>query len=193
METNEMTPEKSLQIISDAIAKSRRDFEKNAGIPMIIWGAVVTVFSFAIWFLTKNTENALWNFLWFGVPVAGCILSAIILKGKYPKGNGNVISRSLGQIWIVYGIFATVLSAAFSIMTAPQYIGYITAVLLGFAAAMTGILLKNRFITVGGFITGIGCTIALFLVQQYDSTLFFAGAAALNLLIPGIMMNRKAN
>ena len=188
-----MTPEKSLRIISDAIERSRRDFEKNAGTPMIIWGSTVIVFSVAVWLLVENTANLMWNFLWFGVPVVGIILSSMILKGKCRESKGNFISRSLGQIWIAYGIFATVLSAAFSIMAAPQYIGYITAVLLGFAAAMTGIILKNRFITTGGFITGIGCTIALFLVQKYDSTLFFAGAAVLNLLIPGIMMNRNGN
>lgn len=193
MEANEMTPEKSLQIISDAIAKSRRDFEKNSGTPMIIWGTVVIVFSLAVWFLTRTTGNVCWNFLWFGVPVVGAVLMASMPKGRCPENTGNFISRSIGQIWIAYGIFATVLSAAFSIMAAPHYIGYITAVLLGFAAVMTGVILKNRFITVGGFVTGIGCTIALFLVQQADSTLFFAAAAILNLLVPGIMMNRKAN
>ena len=193
METKEMTPEQSLQIISDAIAKSRRDFEKNSGTPMIIWGAVVIAFSLAVWYLTKSTGNDLWNFLWFGVPVVGVVLTSLLLKDRCPENTGNFISRSIGQIWIVYGVFATVLSAAFSIMAAPQYIGYITAVLLGFAAAMTGIVLKNRFITAGGFITGIGCTIALFLVQQTDSTLFFAAAAVLNLLVPGILMNRKAD
>lgn len=36
METNELTPEKSLQIINEAIEKSRKDFEKNSGSPMII-------------------------------------------------------------------------------------------------------------------------------------------------------------
>ena len=36
METNEMTPEQSLQVISDAIAKSRKDFERKAGTPMIL-------------------------------------------------------------------------------------------------------------------------------------------------------------
>lgn len=193
METKEMTPEQSLQVISDAIAKSRRDFEKNSGTPMIIWGAVVIAFSFAVWYLTKSTENVLWNFLWFGVPVVGVALTSLLLKDRCRENTGNFISRSIGQIWIVYGVFATVLSAAFSIMAAHQYIGYITAVLLGFAAVMTGIFLKNRFVTAGGFITGIGCTIALFLVQQADSTLFFAAAAVLNLLVPGIMMNRKAN
>jgi hypothetical protein len=63
METNEMTPEKSLQVISDAIARSRKDFEKNAGAPMILWGVVVLVFSIVIWLLLRSTENHMWNIL----------------------------------------------------------------------------------------------------------------------------------
>lgn len=192
MNTNEMTPEQSLQVISDAIAKSRRDFEKNAGTPLILWGSVVVVFSFVVWILLKMTGNISWNFLWFGVPVAGWPLSAILLNGKCAKGGNSFISRSIGQIWIAYGVFATVLSAVFAFLH-PEYIGYCTAILLGFASTITGLVLKNRFITAGGFITGLGCTIALFLVQKNDVTLFFAAAALLNLIIPGVMMNRKSN
>lgn len=192
METNEMTPEQSLQVISDAIAKSRRDFEKNAGTPLVLWGCVVTLFSIVVWILLKVSGNVNWNFLWFGVPVVGWPLSSILLKGKCAKGGNSFISRSLGEIWIAYGVFATVLSAVFAFLHL-EFIGYFTAILLGFASTITGLVLKNRFITAGGFITGLGCTIAFFIVQKNDVTLFFAAAALLNLIIPGVMMNRKSN
>jgi uncharacterized membrane protein (DUF106 family) len=63
MEANDMTPEKSLQLISEAISKSRRDFEKNSGTPMIIWGITLMVFSLIIWLILRTTGNPLWN-LW---------------------------------------------------------------------------------------------------------------------------------
>ena len=63
METNGMTPEQSLQVISDAIAKSRKDFERNAGTPMILWGVIVLIFSIVIWLLLRTTDNLMWNFL----------------------------------------------------------------------------------------------------------------------------------
>ena len=53
MDTNEMTPEKSLQVITEAISRSRRDFEKNAGKPMILWGVIVMIFSFITWGVFK--------------------------------------------------------------------------------------------------------------------------------------------
>ena len=191
MEANSMTPEKSLQIISEAIAKSRRDFEKNAGTPLLTWGCIVLIFSILIWSILKESDNASWNLLWFGIPVVGWPLSMLQSKGKQRESNTTFISKTLGQIWVAYGIFATVLSAAFTFIE-PSLIGFMTAVLLGFAATMTGIILKNNYITAGGLITGIGCTIALFFVESLDATLLFGVAAILNLIIPGYMMNKKA-
>ena len=118
METHEMTPEKSLQIINDAIEKSRKDFEKDAGYPMIIWGTVVLVFAIAVCIMLGKTGNASWNFLWFGIPVIGWPVSAILLKDRCRNGGKSFLSRSIGQIWITYGIFATVLCVVFA-FTAP--------------------------------------------------------------------------
>ena len=192
MENNTMNPEKSLHIINEAIEKSRKDFEKDAGTPMVIWGTVVLLFSTAVWIMLKYTGNPAWNFLWFGIPVIGWPLSSILLKGKCRNRGKSFISRTLGQIWVAYGIFATVLSAVFAFM-APQFTGYITAVLLGFAAVMTGLILKNRYITAGGYITGLGCTIAIFFSQNEFIPLYFAAASVLNLIVPGIMMNKTAD
>lgn len=192
METNELTPEKSLQIINEAIEKSRKDFEKNSGSPMIIWGSVVLIFSIVILLLLKMTGNLSWNFLWFGIPVLGWPLSSLLLKGKCNNGGKSFISNTIGQVWITYGIFATVLSVVFAFM-APQFTGYITAVLLGFSAVMTGLILKNVYITAGGFITGLGCTVALFFANNEIIPLFFAIASILNLIVPGIMMNKRAH
>ena len=192
METANMTPERSLQIINDAIEKSRKDFEKDAGSPMIIWGAVVLVFSLAVCAMLNLSGNLKWNFLWFGIVVVGWPLSAILLKGKCKQGGKSFISRTIGQVWISYGIFATVLSTVFAFV-APPFTGYITAVLLGFAAVITGFVLKNNYITAGGFVTGIGCTIALFFTPVEFTPLFFTIASILNLIVPGIMMNKKVN
>lgn len=192
METNELSPEKSFKIINEAIEKSRKDFEKDAGSHMILWGAVVLVFSLAVCVMLNLTGNLNWNFLWFGIVLVGWPVSAILLKGKCKQGGKTFISRSVGQIWISYGIFATVLSSVFAFV-APQFTGYITAVLLGFAAVMTGFILKNNYITAGGFITGIGCTVALFFTPVEFTPLFFTIASILNLIVPGIMMNKKVN
>ena len=191
MKENNMSPEKSLKIISEAIAKSRRDFEKNAGTPLITWGCIVLIFSLLIWFVLRETKDLFWNVLWVGVPIIGWPLSHAQSKATPIENANGFINKLLGNIWITYGIFATTLTAAFAFI-APPYGGFITAVLLGFAATITGIVLKNNCMKIGGIVTGIGCTIALFYIEKWDASLLFAFAAIVNLITPGIIMNRKA-
>lgn len=190
MEANEMTPEKSLQVISDTIAKSRRDFERNAGKPMILWGLVVLVFSIVIWITLRTTGNLMWNMLWFGIPVVGWPLSHILLKDKEVKGAKNFVNDTIGQIWISYGIFAVVIALAL-IFIASEYIGVITLALLGYGAVMTGFVLRNNYVIAGGFITGICGVVALLMFKTVDVTAVFIVASFFSLILPGIMMNRK--
>ena len=185
-----MTPEKSLQVISDAIAKSRRDFEKNAGAPMVLWGVVVLVFSVVVWIMLRTTGNLMWNCLWFGIPVVGWPLSHFCLKDKCVKGAKNFVNDTVAQIWVSYGIFAVVIAIVL-MFVAPEYIAGITMALLGYGTAMTGMVLKNNYITSGGYITGIGCVAALFLLKTVDATAIFVVASIVSLILPGLMMNCK--
>lgn len=188
MEANDMTPEKSLQLISEAISKSRRDFEKNSGTPMIIWGITLMVFSLIIWLILRTTGNPLWNLLWFGIPAIGCPATRILTKGPKVNGAKNFINATIGQIWIGYGIFA-VATALTLVFTMPQLTGPVNIAMLGYGSFMTGMLLKNRYITAGGIITGIGGVAALAILKTYDATLMFTLASLTSLIIPGIMMN----
>lgn len=190
METNEMTPERSLQIISDAIARSRRDFEQNGGTPMILWGAVVFVFAFLTWGLVKMTGDNLWFLLWFGVPVVGVPLTSIVMGKDRPKPAKNFTTKIFVHVWTFYGIFAAALAIAFSFI-APEYIAFATAVLMGFATSIMGLILNNKWIMAGGLVTGIVCPILLCLVSSEELNLLFALIALVDLILPGVMMNRK--
>ena len=190
METNEMTTEKSLQIIGDAIAKSRRDFERNAGKPMILWGTIVMLFSILTWGVFRLTGDPVWFCLWFGVPLVGYPLTVLIVKKDKNKTTKNFVNQTLGQVWGIYGIFATALAVAFSFID-PTYIAFAIALLMGFATAVSGLILKNTWFMVGGLVTGIGCPIILTLVHSADLNLMFAAIALVDLLIPGLFINRR--
>ena len=190
METNEMTTERSLQIIGDAIAKSRRDFERNAGKPMILWGTIVMLFSILTWGVFRLTGDPVWFCLWFGVPLVGYPLTMLIVKKDKNKTTKNFVNQTLGQVWGIYGIFATALAVAFFFID-PTYIAFAIALLMGFATAVSGLILKNTWFMVGGLVTGIGCPIILTLVHSADLNLMFAAIALVDLLIPGLFINRR--
>ena len=185
-----MTTERSLQIIGDAIAKSRRDFERNAGKPMILWGTIVMLFSILTWGVFRLTGDPVWFCLWFGVPLVGYPLTMLIVKKDKNKTTKNFVNQTLGQVWGIYGIFATALAVAFFFID-PTYIAFAIALLMGFATAVSGLILKNTWFMVGGLVTGIGCPIILTLVHSADLNLMFAAIALVDLLIPGLFINRR--
>ena len=66
MENNEkLTAERSLEIISEAIEQGRRDVERNAGTPMIMWGVLSCVTGCLVCALWRLTASPAWNVLWF--------------------------------------------------------------------------------------------------------------------------------
>ena len=80
MESNELSPEKSLQIISDVIATSRRNFEKESGCKLLIWGIGVAVTSAIVYLLYLKTGNPAWNFLWFILPACSLLQGMLTKK-----------------------------------------------------------------------------------------------------------------
>ena len=66
-----MTPEKSLEIITSALAEARTEFSRGAGAPMLIWGASVLLVAGLVMLTLYLTGNLNWHFLWFAIPAIG--------------------------------------------------------------------------------------------------------------------------
>lgn len=191
METKELTPEKSLQLISEMIEKSRRDFEKNSGAPMILWGTVVTAVSVAVWYMMNATGNPYWNYLWFAIPFAGYPLSYLLIGKKEEKRAKTFMNEAIGNVWSVFGGISTLLALASCFIYSdaiPLLMPVITAC-LGSATSVTGALLKNWYVAVCGIIAGVaGCMLSAALTPEYIP-LLLGGASVVALIFPGIMIN----
>lgn len=61
---NNLTAERSLEIIRESIERSQRTINKNSALPLIWWGGCVVVFSLFIAYLWKNHGGPVWNMLW---------------------------------------------------------------------------------------------------------------------------------
>lgn len=204
METNELNPEKSLQIISEAIRKSRREFEKNAGTPLVIWGVAILLISLIVWFVWKSKDNPAWNFLWFSTIVLWILMSFIDKKKEKKVKVKNFLGEIIGYVWISYGIFAIGLSlvfcvispiyvdSPFSIKETSYFLTLFIGILLGFSALITGLLVKNKWIVTAGIINGLGTPIAFYFLNGADMTLLISIASIITLLIPGIILNLQS-
>ena len=169
MEQNkEMTAQQSLQIISETFNNSRKEILRGSAKYFMLWGALLTVVSLVIYLLWHLTGKPEWNFLWFAMPVIGYPIAA--LMGKYSKAMPqNEVSKMLGNVWGVFGV------------------SLIIVIIMGLAECMSGVLLKNWPIIIGGFLLGVGGALFAMLVKGEAQLLIFTLGGIL-LLVTGFIM-----
>ena len=185
---NELTAQDSLRVITETLNNNRRAILRNGAKYFILWGALLTVFSLVIYALWHCTGNPVWNWLWFAMPIVGYPLATILRKQEtvVPK---NILGTMIGQTWAVYGLFAIVISAI-AVFFVPMHITLLIVVLMGFAEAISGLLLKNWPILVAGIILGIGGAVGAMLLKGAEQHLLFTLGGVL-LMVTGAIVNRQ--
>lgn len=193
MNTIEISPEKSLQIISEMIEKSRKDFEKNSGTPMIVWGTVVCAVSVVIGWLLISSGNQYWNFLWFSIPAIGYPVYYFFCRKNEEKRARSLINDLTGVLWASYGLISVLIAliACFIFKEAIGYISPMVILLLGFSSMLTGLFVKNYSIAAGGLITAIAGSILSIALSPVYMPFVIGGAAMVSLLVPGIVLTLK--
>ena len=185
---NELTAQDSLRVITETLNNNRRAILRNGAKYFILWGALLTVFSLVIFALWHCTGNPVWNWLWFAMPIVGYPLATILRKQEtvVPK---NILGTMIGQTWAIYGLFAIVISAI-AVFFVPMHITLLIVLLMGFAEAISGLLLKNWPILVAGIVLGIGGAVAAMLLKGAEQHLLFTLGGVL-LMVTGAIVNRQ--
>ena len=184
---NELTAQESLRVITETLDSNRRAILRNGAKYFLLWGAILTVFSLVIYALWHGTGKAAWNWLWFAMPVVGYPLALLLRKQEtvVPK---NILGSLIGQTWALYGLFAIAISAV-AVFFVPMHITLLVVVLMGFAEAVSGLLLKNWPILAAGIVLGIGGAVAAMLLQGAEQHLLFTLGGILQ-MVTGAIVNR---
>ena len=186
MEQNkEMTAQESLRLITESINRSRKDILRGSAKYFVLWGAMLTATSLAIYLLWHFTGKPQWNFLWFAMPLIGYPLGALIGKSNAPIPQ-NEVSKMLGGVWSVFGAFALTLSAI-AVFLVPMHVTLVIVIILGLAESISGVLLKNWPFIIAGFLLGVGGAVFALLVKSEAQLLIFTLGGAL-LLVTGLIM-----
>ena len=197
MENTGLSPEKSLQLISEMISKSRLELSKKTGRPFLFWGLCVLITSLLVWLAWSQTGNPKWNLLWYAMIVAGGGLSCLFQrkKGKHEgkQATRTFIGSAIDTTWILFGCISCSV-AVINIFVAIPVLLYIL-LLMGFATALTGSLLKRPAIIACGVASIIVCIPlgAGFWNMGPDSTLAMSLSALISLVIPGFILNGKSS
>lgn len=197
--TNALDPKRSLELIADMVANSRRRLERHIGTPLMVWGSAITATTVVVWGLLSATGNPLWNLLWFAIPAIGWPLDTLTRRRYDAEPTARTwLDGILSGIWQLFGGVAIGLGCVatalplLDITTMTLPIVPLLILLLGFANGATGILLRNRTVLVIGILTAVPCAAWAFSIAGYDVLLLFAGVAVLNVIVPGWLLNRRA-
>lgn len=185
---NNMTAQQSLGIIAEMMNNSRRTILQNSAKHFILWGILLTVTSLVIYELWHIIGSPIWNCAWFVMPLLGFPIVRI-LDRKHSDVPQNVINKQLGLIWLTYCIFAVIISVI-AMLAVPMNISLVIAVLLGFAECISGFLLKNWAITIGGFILGIGGAVATSMIYNEAQLLIFT-LGGIILVVTGLIIKSQ--
>lgn len=201
-----MTAERSLEIITEQIERSRRAITRNSSWSLTWWGICVIVLSLFIAYLWKNHGGPVWNFLWFMIWPLGYMGEWFIGKNRQPIPK-DFVGKTVGQVSAAFGIFIGTIGMILGLSGCgllhlnfllpdghPSIYINITSIIslcFGIASTITGLILKNRVVQICGIIAGIG---GFFCALQYpwaEQLYVMAAVAFIGLVIPGLVISSQ--
>ena len=168
-ENNNMTAERSLEIITEQLERSRQEVTKDTGLTLFVSGLCVMGVALFIGICAYFTNNGLFYLLYAAVPII-IYFADRYAKRNQPKVPASFVSRMVDKTWTTFGIFAIaffVFSLFYDIfmarMESPDvYMRLriepfrVILLLMGMAITINGYILKSRWLIWCGIIGGIG-------------------------------------
>ncbi len=194
LENRELNAAESLALINRMIETTRNRMERKAGWPFLIWGYLTVAFTLAVYAAFSWTHDGRWAWLWFGLPLCGGLGMILTLRKSPSEGSvRTVIDRVIGQIWMVMGIVAFILTI-FACATPLQIpIFFLVALLMGIGCTLTGLICRFVPSTIGGLIgTGIAPLFLIVHDNAANAALFIVAFTAM-MIVPGHILCYRSN
>lgn len=204
-EKENMTAERSLEIITEQIERSRQVVAKDTGLSLYVSGLCTMGMAILIGILIYFTSNMAWYLMYVLLPIVIFAADRYAKRGK-PKAPASLVGSIVDKTWQTFGIFVlsyfllgilyNMLMAHFG--TPDTYVRLaihplrVILLLMGMAITINGYTLKSRWMVWCGIIGGIGGYFweSFYVSQTIAGRLFtineYTGIA--NGLIPAIMI-----
>lgn len=204
MEDKKLTEKESLEVITSMIARTKVRYLGSGNI-LLMWGYLAVFSSILVWILLAATQQNVWNWLWFAIPVIGMPLTSIMARReKRTDGAVTYSDKITSHLWSIFGVSEIVLifiCLGFSLIggikcwTAMPVYTFIAA---PFAEIAQGLIVKEKSLTWGGI---VGLAIGMVLVccvtgkipllANWFMPLFILFWVVM-MIVPGHIINHKA-
>ena len=169
----DLTAERSLEIITEQIERSRKSVSQDVGMTLLISGLCIVGVAIIVIIGTLLTNNWLFYLLYMLIPVFIWAIERYVKRNK-PKVPASVISTMVDKTWQTFGIFVVaffVLSIFYNNLMLHDALSFdnmqiyfqnriepvrIILLMMGMAVTINGYILKNRWMVWCGIIGGLG-------------------------------------
>ncbi|MCF0177432.1 MAG: hypothetical protein HUJ90_02300 [Bacteroidales bacterium] len=185
------------------IESTKRRFRLSDGNTLLMWGYLSVAVCIITLVAVILAQNNVWNFLWFLIPALGVPCSIVMDKRAgqqcgtktYLEGLSSRLWGFLGLAQFVVAIVCTIFM--FKGINIWLAMGLMTFVLVGFAASVFGMIIKEKSLIFGGFLSFasgaalMGCRMAGVPISNLTFAILFIVAFAAMFIIPGHILNHK--
>ena len=197
MEERKLNEKESLELIAQMIQNSKKNLQVGRGNQFILWGWVGAITSLAVMGMLMLTNNPMWNWLWFAIPVVGWPLMMWQLK-KEEKPVVTFTDKVLKAVWMsigsigMLGIFLMAIYAKNMMLMLPG-----ACILMAIGVYITGAVLndqKTKTATLNTLLAIMvaSCHIVFMNDGFYSYYITFALGFIGMLVIPGYHLNKEA-
>ncbi len=220
-ETNNMTAERSLKIITEQIEQSRKEVSKEMGQSLFVAGLCTMGMALLIALCHILTGNPIFYLLYYTMPIVILAISRYLKRGQAPVPS-SFVGTMVNKAWHTFAIFGLsffVFAELFNILmvhteSVEVYSRLlirpfrIILILMGMCITITGYILKSKWLVWCGIIGGIGgyfwetfgglallsrsCSVETALsLQKLDAGIIIAIFAFVGLTLPGLMLKKQ--
>ena len=204
MEDKKINPQESMAIITEMIQASKQRVAARDLRASVMW-AVLSIITAALVFFISLIHPTPWiNLLWFIIPVAGILGNyGITRKSRIESGARTTIDVISDGIWNIVGsvaILLTVICSIFHVLCYPKAwlaMFFFAFIVVGFAAAVQGVVVKEKSYTFGGVLAiMVGFTLIAMALHQIPMRIIwviplYILCFVLMFIVPALIIHRK--
>ena len=168
-EKNNMTAERSLEIITEQIERSRQVVAKDTGLSLYVAGLCTIGMAILIGIIIYLTSNTAWYLMYILLPVIIFAADHFAKRGK-PKVPASLVGSMVDKTWQTFGIFVfayfvfgILYNMLMSHFEQPEVYSRlaiqplrVVLLLMGMTITINGYILKSRWMVWCGIVGGIG-------------------------------------
>ncbi|MBR1882878.1 MAG: hypothetical protein IJ808_07715 [Muribaculaceae bacterium] len=189
-EKNNMTAERSLEIITEQIERSRRVVAKDTGQSLYVAGLCTMAMAVVVALVNYLTASPMGNLLWFLLPVIIWIALRDIYKER-THAPVNLVGTLVAKTWQTFAVFTLgffvvviiwysrahrLAASSESVVITQVPLSPVIVLFMSMAVTITGHILKNNWLVWFGVVGGLVIAICQF--AGIDAWLLMASGAS---------------